>query len=75
MANSLRRSPTKDGKHRPHVAVLDADPAILKYIQGILTDRFSTSLFTEAAELTRELKESPAPDLLLMDWHIGADES
>src|ERR1035441_3050331 len=71
MANKPRRAPRKEAKRRQHVAVLDADPAILKYIHGILADRFSVSLFTEAAELTRSLRESPVPDLLLMDWHIG----
>jgi DNA-binding NtrC family response regulator len=33
------------------------------------------SLFTEAAELIRSLNEPPAPDLLLMDWHIGMDDT
>ncbi len=58
----------------PHIVVLDADPAILDYIHRILANRFSLSLFTEAAELNRSLKESPSPDLLLMDWHIAEDE-
>jgi DNA-binding NtrC family response regulator len=58
----------------PHVVVLDADPAILEYIHRILADRFRVSLFTQAAELNRCLKESPAPDLLLMDWHVTGDE-
>ena len=71
MVNKPRRAPRKESKRRQQVAVLDADPAILKYIHGILADRFSVSLFTEAAELTRSLRESPVPDLLLMDWHIG----
>ncbi len=60
---------------KPHIAALDPDPAILNYLRRILQDRFSVSLFTGAAELTRSLKESAAPDLLLMDWHIDADES
>jgi two-component system, NtrC family, response regulator AtoC len=64
----------KEGRHRPHVAVLDADPAILKYIEGILADRFSVSLYTQAAEVTRSLKGSVLPDLLLMDWHIGIED-
>jgi DNA-binding NtrC family response regulator len=33
------------------------------------------SLFTEIAELTESLKNSPAPDLLLMDWHIAEDQA
>jgi DNA-binding NtrC family response regulator len=63
------------GKRKPHIAVLDADPAILEYIRGILADRFSVDLFTQTAELNRSLSESPAPDLLLMDWHITEDET
>ena len=60
-------------KHNPHIAVLDPDSAILKYLHRILADRFSVSTFTEAAELIRSLRESPAADLLLMDWHITED--
>jgi two-component system response regulator AtoC len=71
-----REAPMKTkGKRKPHIAVLDADPATLEYIRGILVDRFSVNLFTQTAELTRSLKESPAPDLLLMDWHIAEDET
>jgi DNA-binding NtrC family response regulator len=60
-------------KRQPQIAALDEDPAILKYLDRILADRFSVSLFTEAAELVRTLKNAPAPDLLLMDWHISGD--
>ncbi len=60
-------------KRGPHISVLDPDPAILKYLHRILADRFSLSLFTEASELTRSLKEPPASDLLLMDWHTAED--
>jgi two-component system response regulator AtoC len=63
------------GKRTPHIAILDADPAILDYLHRILADRFSVSLFTQTAELDRCLRETPAPDLLLMDWHISGDES
>ncbi|MGH9615273.1 MAG: sigma-54-dependent transcriptional regulator [Acidobacteriaceae bacterium] len=62
-------------KHAPHVAVLDADRAILAYVRDVLADRFHVSLFTDAAELSRKLRESPAPDLLLMDWQIAEDET
>jgi CheY-like chemotaxis protein len=61
------------GKSKPHIAVLDPDSAILNYLHRILSDRFSVSLFTEAAELIRSLTESPAPDVLLLDWHIAGD--
>jgi two-component system, NtrC family, response regulator AtoC len=63
------------GKRTPHIAVFDADPAILDYLHRILADRYSVSLFCQAVELDRCLKESPAPDLLLMDWHICEDGS
>lgn len=62
------------GKRTHHIAVLEQDPAILNYIQRILADRFSLSLFTNPAELTRSLRESLAPDLLLMDWHVSEDD-
>jgi two-component system response regulator AtoC len=58
-----------------HIAVLDADPAILEYIHQILADRFRVSLFTETAELTRCLRDCPIPDLLLMDWNIAEDDN
>jgi len=57
-------------KCNPHISALDPDPAVLNYLRRILVDRFSVSLFTETAELIQSLKDSPAPDLLLMDWHI-----
>jgi two-component system, NtrC family, response regulator AtoC len=60
-------------KGKPRIAVLDPDSAILNYLHRILADRFSVSLFTEAEELIRSLTESPAPDLLLLDWHIAGD--
>jgi two-component system, NtrC family, response regulator AtoC len=61
---------------KPHIVVLDANPAVLEYLRGILSDRFTVTLFSEATEFNRSLKESPEPDLLLMDWHIvgGEDE-
>ncbi|MGD0732814.1 MAG: sigma-54 dependent transcriptional regulator [Terracidiphilus sp.] len=76
MASLLRKSQTKtDGKKRPHIVVLDADPAILEYLHRILADRFTVSRFTEAEELDYSLRESPTPDLLLMDWHIAEGET
>jgi two-component system, NtrC family, response regulator AtoC len=65
------------GKRAKHVVVLDADPAILDYVHDILSDRFKVSLITGATELERCLDNSPAPDLLLMDWNIteGDDEN
>jgi two-component system, NtrC family, response regulator AtoC len=76
VASTLGGTPLKaQDKRSPHIVVLDADPAILNYVRDILADRFRVSLFTEAAELNRSLKEVPAPDLLLMDWNIVEDEA
>ena len=63
------------GKRSPHIVVLDADPAILDYVKSTLEDRFTVTLFTEAADLDSCLKSSPAPDLLLLDWNIVEDDS
>jgi DNA-binding NtrC family response regulator len=65
---------TTRGKRNPHIAVLDAEPDILGFIHRILADRFSVSLFTKAAELTRNLRESSEPDLLLMDWQVSDED-
>ncbi|HEY1901957.1 MAG TPA: sigma-54 dependent transcriptional regulator [Terracidiphilus sp.] len=76
MASTQRGAPAKgQGKRNPHVMVLDADGGVLNYIDRILADRFRVSLFTDAVEFTEGLKESPAPDLLLMDWHTVEGES
>jgi DNA-binding NtrC family response regulator len=58
---------------KPCIWALDPDPAILNYLHRILADRFSVSLFTEAAELIQSLKNSSAPDLLMMDWQVAED--
>ncbi len=74
MTSALGKKPTKaNSTDRPHIAVLEADPAILDYVRRILEDRFKMSLFTEASELAQCLKENAAPDLLLMDWHVSVD--
>ena len=67
------KAPGKCSRH--NIAVLDPDPAVLEYVRRILADRYSVSLFTEARELLRRLGESPAPDLLLMDWNIAEDDA
>jgi DNA-binding NtrC family response regulator len=60
---------------KPQIAVLDANRAILDYVQGILADRFSVNLYTEARELSRSLRESTRPDLLLVDCSIADDKT
>jgi DNA-binding NtrC family response regulator len=54
----------------PHIAVLDANPAVLDYLRRILSDRCRLSLFTHVPELLVCLGESVPPDLVLLDWHI-----
>ena len=61
-------------KRKPLIGVLDADPAVLGYIQRILSDRFNVSLFTEAGELSRRLQESPNLEMLLLDWHVDEED-
>jgi two-component system response regulator AtoC len=76
MASAQREAPLKaQGKRNPHIIILDADQGVLNYLQRILSDRFQLGLFSEVAELTEGLKVSGAPDLLLMDWHIGEGAS
>lgn len=69
MATAQAMSPIKTkGKRSPHIVVLDPDPGVLNYLHDILSDRYRLSLLTEPAELESCLAQSPAPDLLLMDW-------
>jgi two-component system response regulator AtoC len=61
-------------KSSPHIVVLDSDPAILDYIRGILPDHYSVGLFTDPTAFIEFLKESPEPDLVLMEWlYFGGD--
>ena len=60
---------------KPHIVVLDSNPAILEYLRAILADRFKVSLFAAAAEFIRSLSPGPTPDLLLMDWQSAEDQT
>jgi len=62
-------------KRNPQIAVLDGDPAILDYLNEILADRYAVSLFSDAAKFNQSLRESPSPDLLLLDWNIVENDS
>jgi DNA-binding NtrC family response regulator len=71
MSSGQRGTPTKSQtKGNPHIVILDADRGVLNYLHRILADRFRVTLFSDAAELSSSLKELPAPDLLIMDWHV-----
>ena len=74
-STQVERFTKSQGKRCQRIYVLDANPGILQYIQRILVDRFHVRLFDQAADLQNSLKESPSPDLLFMDWHVGEDEN
>lgn len=57
----------------PRISVLDADPVILEYIGGMLGNRCKVSLFADSAQFIDSLRESPTPDLILMDWSRADD--
>lgn len=62
-------------KSKPQIGVLDADSAVLGYIDWLLSDRFQVSLFSKVDELDQKLKESAKLDLLLIDCHMDGGES
>src|SRR5208337_1588866 len=75
MAGTENVRPMKvPGSRKSHIAVLDANPAILDFVHGILAKHYDVSVFTEAPEFCRSLKESPKPDLLLVDCNIADDK-
>ncbi len=63
---------TMETKAWPHVAALGADPALLHYVQRMLSDRYRVSAYTAPAELTAQLQEPESVDLLLLDWQTGS---
>jgi two-component system, NtrC family, response regulator AtoC len=56
-----------------HIAILDADPAILEYLLHILADAFRVTLCGGVAELDQCVHGPIPPDLLLMDWNLAED--
>jgi DNA-binding NtrC family response regulator len=75
MAGTQNVRPVKvHGPRKSQIAVLDANPAILDYVHRILAKHYDVSLYTEAPEFCRSLKESPKPDLLLVDCNIADDK-
>ena len=62
------------GKRGVHVAVLESNPAVQRYLERILAEDFEVSLFRDATELGEALNGGFAPDLVLVDWQfIGAE--
>jgi len=62
-------------RRKSHIAILDANPGVLNYVHRVLAERFNVSLFTEAEELNRSLREAPNPDLLLVDCDFAEDKT
>src|ERR1700722_3785647 len=62
------------GPRKPQIAVLDANPAILDYVRRILAKHYDVSVYTEAPEFCKSMKESAKPDLLLVDCNIADDK-
>ncbi len=62
-------------KHRlPRVLVIDEDPAILEFFHRILNHRTHLHLLSNPAAL-RDQPMPSAPDLVLIDCHLGDDPS
>ena len=66
---------TTQDMSRPHIAILDADPDILDYLERILAERFTLSLFTAPERLLRSLLDLALPDLVLIDWHVTEEDT
>ena len=60
-------------RRRSHIVVLDSDPGISDYLRRMLSGRFSVTVLAEPADLDICLTQSPAPDLVLLDWFFGDD--
>ena len=73
-AQEVRPVEARSGR-KSQIAVLDANPGVLDYVHRVLAKRFNVSLFTEAEELYRSLREAPRPDLLLVDCDLGESKT
>ena len=62
-------------RRRSHIVILDSDFGILDYLGRILSDRFTVTLLSHPDDLSRCLAETPAVDLLLLDWFVGDDHT
>ncbi len=60
---------------KPQIAILDSNRAVLDSVQRILAGRFSVSLYNDAGQLNRSLRESPKPDVLLVDCNFADDKT
>ncbi|MGD0910061.1 MAG: sigma-54 dependent transcriptional regulator [Candidatus Acidiferrales bacterium] len=66
----------KPGKRgSPHIAVIDEDQAILDYVRDSLGNEFNLHLFSRPNDVSEKLASTPAPDLVLLDCHVGSDSS
>ena len=62
-------------RRRPQIVVLDSDSGVLGYLRRLLSDRFSVTILSRPEDLSIRLRESPAPDLVLLDWLSGDDDT
>jgi two-component system response regulator AtoC len=62
-------------KPRSHIVVVDSDPGVLDYMRRILSRNFSVTLLTNPDDLAPCVSGSPTPDLVLLDWLIGEDNT
>lgn len=61
-------------KRNTHVAILESDTAVLRYLQRTLAESFEVSCFAQATEFAHFLNTGEkAPDLALIDWHLSGD--
>lgn len=63
------------GKRKRHIAILDADPAILIFLERVLAGHFDISTFTDSEAFSQRLTGPNKLDLLLMDWHLNNDDT
>ena len=69
------RPPRLQRGSKPQIAILDSNRAVLDSVQRILAGRFSVSLYNDAGQLNRSLRESPKPDVLLVDCNFADDKT
>jgi two-component system, NtrC family, response regulator AtoC len=62
-------------RRKPHIVALDSDSGVLDYLRRLLSGRFTVTILTRPEDLTISLRESPAPDLVLLDWLLGDDNT
>jgi two-component system response regulator AtoC len=74
MAPSSFLTATESQNHRlPQVVVIDEDPGVLDYLRQILDRRTHLHLLSHSESVLEYLRGVSAPDLVLIDSHLGDD--